>query len=142
MPAKGHVSGQEALGKLRVAYKGRLVDGFALLVCKEEAVFRRLQLHLPHLALLQHGNKRAVIGILDLAARHHRHCQKIEEQQSQKNNNLIVDNRLFGLLYLVHSIPLIRAPSVMFLNILRFFGMGKREDSELSIRAEQEAVSW
>ncbi len=80
----------------------RFVDGFLILIRKQDPIFLLLDLHLADLALFGHGDKGIVIHLFDLMLGQPWHGDKVEEHHDQHRDHIVVQQRLFRRLDFIH----------------------------------------
>ena len=90
----------QAVDEVRIVHQAGLVDLRVVFVREEDLIV--LHLHTADLLIFRHGHKRAVVDLLDLPLAQPGHRQKVERQNHENDDGVIIHQRLFGAFHFIH----------------------------------------
>ena len=91
----------QAVDEVRIVHQAGLIDLRVVFVREEDLVV--LHLHTADLLIFRHGHKRAVVDLLDLPLAQPGYRQKVERQDHENDDGVIIHHRLFRAFHFIHG---------------------------------------
>ena len=104
----------QAVDQVGIVHQAGLIDLRVVFVREEDLVV--LYLHTANLLIFRHGHKRAVVDLLDLPLAQPGHRQKVERQNHENDDGVIIHHRLFGAFHFIHV-----TASLIFVKCVHFW---------------------
>ena len=106
----------QAVDEVGIVHQAGLIDLRVIFVREEDLVV--LHLHTADLLIFRHGHERAVVDLLDLPLAQPGHRQKVERQDHENDDGVIIHQRLFRVFHFIHV-----TASFIFIKCVHFWDL-------------------